>query len=64
MINVGCYDDETSDVGTGEQDHLSKAALLRKSMSKPLSQTKGSWGIVSDVAAWGNRKERRQLYKV
>lgn len=43
---------------------MSKAALLRKPVSEPLAQTKGSWGIASDVAAWGNRKERRQLYSV
>jgi hypothetical protein len=60
VINVGCYNDEASSGGTGEQVHLSKAAVLRKPMRKPLSQTKGSRGIAArDVAAWGNRKEQR-----
>lgn len=29
-----------------------------------LSQTKGSRGTARDVAAWGNRKELRQLYSM
>lgn len=63
-IASACWDGETGAGGTGEQDCLSKAALLRKAVSKPLSQTESSWRTAGDTAAWGSRKERRQLYSV
>lgn len=66
-LSFGCCDDEARNGGrvAGEQTHLSKATIRRKLVSEEaLSQTKGSQGTARDAAAWGSRKELRQLYSM